>query len=505
MDMIDTITINGKDYKIGGANTETMMYWGNIKMVDLSDASFGFYNYTGGFQEHDEFKTIDIDVSNIDKINIVGTTRRMVCLYHLLNKSGDIVRSHNREDKLNGADETFNLQIDLTDDETTLRVSFLSSQEAFVYLFDNINIVHQTGNSKKNIMSQKAVTDGFSKRYTIHRRIRCVGMSIWAYDGQKYAGGYRGDCIARGYQTLLKQRYDFDSISNYCYSGNSLGGLTDGDTNSIMNKSSSWQGSKGDLWLLDTITNDFKRNIPIGTFADNFVRKTGITTYYGALKVFEEKVRQLSGDNYKIVVANALRRNNDGYTSTSVNAVGHTLLDYERALLNVASWNNWLFVDQYRCDLTDEAIEWATIDGLHLNNFGYNLAIRPWYECLDTLIEKTYKSIELTVTNGTYIDGDPQHGTVGKILQTVSDDWQTSNYIPVSFYEKYRYVGRTDIEGAMNVACVYGYDSSYKPIKSIIPMGNGSHGVTFEIPDGVAYIAICGYRGAGENLSLGIV
>lgn len=350
---------------------------------------------------------------------------------------------------------------------------------------------------------EKMLTDVQKDRVNLRRHVRCVGMSIWWYDGRELASsGYRGGVIARGYQTLIKERYYTNGLTSYAYSGCSLGGTGTGDSSCIMNYAYQWSGTKGDIWLLDTITNDFKRNIPIGTFWDNFAAQTGVTTYYGALKEFEKKVRALSGKNAVIIVSNACRRNSDGYTSTSVNAVGHTLLDYEKALLNVASWNDWLFVDQYRCALTDEAVEFATIDGLHLNNFGYTLAIRPWFECLDTLVEKTGEPVSVDMNVGKYIDGDSNHVTYGMVLDTVSSDWQTSDYIPVTLGEKYRYIGNTEVEGGNLVSCVFGYDSNYASIANIVEQGNYSNGLSFSIPDNVSYIAVCGYVGSGNTLSV---
>lgn len=368
---------------------------------------------------------------------------------------------------------------------------------------DKSDITQKLGNDNDKVVSQKMVTELEKDRVNLRRHIRCVGSSIWWYDGKLLpSNGYRGNVFARGYQTLLKERYYFNQLSNYCYFGNSLGGTTIDDTNSIINKTSEWNGTIGDVWILDTITDDFKRNIPIGTFSDNFVGETGITTYYGALKEFEKKVKELSKNNYTIIVANALRRNNDGYTSTSINAAGHTLLDYERALLNVASWNDWLFVDQYRCDITDEVVQWATIDGLHLNNFGYNLAIRPWYKCIDTLIEKTGEIVNVNMVTNKYLDGDSTSETYGMILDTVSEEWETSDYIPVTFGEKYRYIATTDVNEAVNVACVFGYDSEYTPIEIIIPKADCMHGVSFNIPDNVSYISICGYVDGDYTISL---
>ncbi len=223
------------------------------------------------------------------------------------------------------------------------------------------------------------------EKKTINRNVNFVGHSIWWYDGQTLsASGFCGGVTAKGYQTLIKQCFNFNS-TNYCYSGHSLGGTSASDSSSILNKASGWEGSSGDIWTLDTITNDFKRGIPIGTIAD-YTNATGITTYYGALRAFKDKVLSLSGTNAIVICANALRRNHSNYTSTSKNTVGHSLTDYEHALMDVAARNNWYFIDQYRLSgITDDTIDLTTIDGLHLNNFGYTLAVKPWIEQFNIL------------------------------------------------------------------------------------------------------------------------
>lgn len=217
---------------------------------------------------------------------------------------------------------------------------------------------------------------------SINKNVNFVGMSIWWYDSHQLANGHMGGEIARGYQTLLKEQFDFlsDTGTNYCYSGNSLGATSEGDTYCIMNHSSNWLASSNAIWTLDSITNDFKRNIPIGSYAD-YANKTGLLTYYGALREFADKVASLSGDGAIVVCSNALRRNNGGYTSTSNNTQNHSLIDYEHALMDIASRNHWYFVDQFRlCGVADDSIDLTTIDGLHLNNFGYTLAVKPWIE-----------------------------------------------------------------------------------------------------------------------------
>ena len=230
------------------------------------------------------------------------------------------------------------------------------------------------------------VTLGNQGPKVINKNVRFVGHSIWWYDGNTLAStGVGGGETARGYQTLLKERYTFNETTNYCYSGFSLAAKNDEDTNSIMGKKAkNWTGTEGDIWTLDTITNDFKRNIPIGTI-DDYNNATGITTYYGALRAFADKVVELSGSNAIVICANALKRNEGGYTSTSANTQGHTLRDYENAIKAVAAVNGWIFVDQYNCEITDQNVMMYTVDGLHLNNAGYLLAVKPWYVVFDNL------------------------------------------------------------------------------------------------------------------------
>jgi hypothetical protein len=224
----------------------------------------------------------------------------------------------------------------------------------------------------------------------IEKNVNYVGMSIWWYDGKTLASGaVGGGEIAKGYQTLLKERFEFlsDTGTDYCYSGNSLGATSKDDENCIMLKAGSWLPSENAIWTLDTITNDFKRNIPIGTTAD-YDNATGVMTYYGALRAFKDKVSELSG-NAVVIASNALRRNNSGYTSTSKNSNGDTLESYEKALAYVCMKNGWEFVDQYRlCALSDNVLEFATLDGLHPNNLGFRMAVVPWYTMFSMIHDK---------------------------------------------------------------------------------------------------------------------
>ena len=325
----------------------------------------------------------------------------------------------------------------------------------------------------------------YPQKKQIDRGVNFVGMSIWWYDGRTLdSGGFCGGMTAKGYQTLLKEQFTFNSTTNYCYSGYSLGATAASDAYSIMESAASgWTGSAGDIWTLDTITNDFKRNIPIGTISD-YENNTGSTTYYGALRAFRDRVNTLSGSTAIVICSNALRRNNSGYTSTSQNTEGHTLTDYEYALMNVAARNNWYFVDQFRLSgITDDSIALTTLDGLHLNNFGYSLAVKPWIEQFTIFARKLNHTETLTVEiiTGSYIKSS-DGGTSG------SSNWNRTDYIKVTPGKTYRYYGSVPLS-ATGTSAVFGYDSNKTAVKQIVGYNvDASDGLYFTVPDNVEYI-----------------
>lgn len=244
-----------------------------------------------------------------------------------------------------------------------------------------------------------------SSKIQMNRSIVFLGHSIWRNDNffVKYQNSgsfvtpFTGTFKGRGYQTLLQEVFDFPSVytpgPDGGYSGYSLGGTSATDDKSIavvaLQSDNGWPNVQNAIWTIDFITNDFKRNVPLGTVND-YKNATGPATFYGAVRQLYNKIKELSGNDVIIVFSNATKRNNSGYTSTSQNTVGCTLADYELALLTCAALNtNWYFVDQNRLSgITDENLPAVTADGLHLNNLGYTMAVRPWITVLRSLKDK---------------------------------------------------------------------------------------------------------------------
>lgn len=280
------------------------------------------------------------------------------------------------------------------------------SQSMVVNTTEGNSAVYATQQIESVTFSEETIEPtAASEKIQMKRSIVYLGHSIWRNDDYlitykssgtfvtPFTGVFRG----KGYQTLLGEVFEFPSTyspgPDGGYSGYSLGGTSATDSKSIAvvaeQAGNGWPSVQNAIWTIDFITNDFKRNIPLGTFSD-YKNATGPATFYGAVRQLYDKIKKLSGNDVIIVFANALKRNNSGYTSTSKNTVDCSLADYELALLTCAAANsNWHFVDQNRLSgITDENLPAVTADGLHLNNLGYTMAVQPWITVLRTLADK---------------------------------------------------------------------------------------------------------------------
>lgn len=280
------------------------------------------------------------------------------------------------------------------------------SQSMVVNTTEGNSTVYATQQIESVTFSEETIEPtAASEKIQMKRSIVYLGHSIWRNDDYlitykssgtfvtPFTGVFRG----KGYQTILGEVFDFPSTyspgPDGGYSGYSLGGTSATDSKSIAvvaeQAGNGWPSVQNAIWTIDFITNDFKRNIPLGTFSD-YKNATGPATFYGAVRQLYDKIKKLSGNDVIIVFANALKRNNSGYTSTSKNTVNCSLADYELALLTCAAANsNWYFVDQNRLSgITDENLPAVTADGLHLNNLGYTMAVQPWITVLRTLADK---------------------------------------------------------------------------------------------------------------------
>lgn len=228
-----------------------------------------------------------------------------------------------------------------------------------------------------------------SHKKVMGRAIRFFGHSIWDNDLQlkDYANNPEDEIVGesiRGYQSRILDQFRFIADYSYTQQGGTLGGLTETYVNCMLyTKRNDLAGTPGDIWTLDTSVNDWRMNIPLGTI-DDYNNNTGYTTFYGALRYFKDKVVELCGRTAIVIAGCAMRRNvPNTFTilpEDATNNIDLTLLDYAKAIMRVVKLNpdNWYYVDQYRGVIDANNIEEATIDGLHLNNLGYSMAVDKW-------------------------------------------------------------------------------------------------------------------------------
>lgn len=113
------------------------LLYASIQAVDLSGAIYGGYTYDGTFWESNYYKTIDIDVTNIEKVYLEGSIQNNLCLYHFLDGDGAILESALKStDTLH--EETVLLPVPYN--ATTLRYTFYAEHPHIAYTTDDDTI-----------------------------------------------------------------------------------------------------------------------------------------------------------------------------------------------------------------------------------------------------------------------------------------------------------------------------------------------------------------------------
>lgn len=223
----------------------------------------------------------------------------------------------------------------------------------------------------KNFLLPKS--DGVEKK-TLSGVWNACGTSITFYDGTIYANGPQAGQITKGYQSWVQDYVSFpDGVRNYGLGGHSWAVQSELPDNVITNKMGTWQAAK--YWSAEGATNDFKLNVVIGIESD-FINNTGNGTLYGAMRVFVDKVYSLQSDSVIIFITDP-HRNNDGYTSYSVNSQGNTLEDYHDVFRWVANRLGAPLCDTFRRGgVNDYNLSSMTRDGLHPIDVGYRVMAR---------------------------------------------------------------------------------------------------------------------------------
>lgn len=237
-------------------------------------------------------------------------------------------------------------------------------------------------NSQKIKEIENAGVD-INKKKKISRGIHFCGHSIWANNGATYT--QYSPFRLEGYQTRILNEFSFNSTQDISSSGKTIKTLYE-------EKISLLTGNPGDIYLIDTNTNDAWgfSDEQIGTI-DDYDNNTGLDTYYGALRMWVDKINSLTENNNIIVFANMCKTQSQISSEDNTEYI-NKLHKIFNATLEIAYKINAYYVDQNNLvPITDYNYRLCFYDGsTHLNNYGYQIAVEPW---LDVLNQIYYKDI----------------------------------------------------------------------------------------------------------------
>ena len=234
-----------------------------------------------------------------------------------------------------------------------------------------------SGNSKKTLDWLEVKQNNLSKEiqnifnipnYSDEEFIN-FGTSISWQDGKPYSST---GLIARGWQTILKEKLGFKNYNNQAVSGSPLiKGSVNGE--GTVERIVSFNNFNDYLYqFIEVGTNDFALNAELGTiqppkslFDD--------TTFIGALQLSIETIIKQTNDPKRLKIFTPLHRNNKNKNSwDTVNTAGNRLIDYANAIKEVASLYSIKVFDLLsESGISPLTLSIDTLDGLHPNDDGY--------------------------------------------------------------------------------------------------------------------------------------
>jgi lysophospholipase L1-like esterase len=146
-----------------------------------------------------------------------------------------------------------------------------------------------------------------------------------------------------GHKALRKS-----SGQNYGHSGYALGCSAGQTHQTLYDAKSEWSSLKPELITLFAGTNDYRYEVDLGTMED-YLNSTGISTFYGALRLYIDAFRAKNDVNNRveIVLITPVQRFSDSNTIHDANTKGHYLEDYANAMKTVGAYESLTVVDLY--------------------------------------------------------------------------------------------------------------------------------------------------------------
>ena len=196
-----------------------------------------------------------------------------------------------------------------------------------------------------------------------------LGDSITWQDGKAYGQGDVG-AIARGYQTVIKEKLHTASYDNYGVSGAPVANGSKNGEGTVA-KAKTVDYANYDLCIIAGGTNDFKLDVPIGEIGNIGDKSFNDTTFFGAYRKMVEHILT-EKPTIRICLFTPLHRNNGGYNISTTNKAGHKLIEYVNAIKAIGEMYSLPVCDVYsNSGINSLNLSVYTMDGLHPNDKGY--------------------------------------------------------------------------------------------------------------------------------------
>ena len=194
-----------------------------------------------------------------------------------------------------------------------------------------------------------------------------LGTSISWQDGKAYAA--TGE-IARGYQTVVKEKLGFASYVNEGKSGRPIAnGTAGGDGANTTGKAIDYESFE--LVIIEEGTNDFKLNVPLGSIGSVKDSTFDTKTFCGAYRDLLNFILK-ANPTVQIVLLTPIQRDNAGYDIEYTNSAGCKLIDYANAVKQLGEMYALPVCDLYaNSGINALTLSNYTLDGLHPNDAGY--------------------------------------------------------------------------------------------------------------------------------------
>lgn len=261
-----------------------------------------------------------------------------------------------------------------------------------IYFKNTLTLEAENVQKAIEILSLRISSIGSTKK-VIKRGINFIGHSIWANNNTQ--DNFADNQIIKGYQTRILERFEFtDGWRQHVVSGSHL------RTDNFLANVAKLDAKENDIWTLDTFVNEGYNENGVGTYDDFLAHDmdSDVTTltYMGALGRFAKIVEEKSGTGAIIIASDNLFD-----PQTAGDKLRH---DNLAALIEVCKRQGWYFCSQMTLSGFNEynykfftknggyvegkyPVDTSIYegDGVHPNNIGYSLAVRPWLQILEEI------------------------------------------------------------------------------------------------------------------------